>query len=235
MRWLEEHEIGLQFYGSVIPLVSAACLFDLGFAGGKERPDAQMGYLACANAQALACECGNVGAGAGATVGKYLGFENSMKAGLGLASVVLGDLVVTAVVAVNALGSVIDRKASKILAGTLDPRQPTPTLIDPYEALSLLSQVPAGNTTIGCILTNAEVTKSQATNIANATHDGYARAIEPVHTSNDGDTVFVLSSAQVAGNADVVSALSALAMERAIHNSCLEAKAVGACLASRNL
>jgi L-aminopeptidase/D-esterase-like protein len=136
-------------------------------------------------------------------------------------------MVISAVVAVNAAGNVFDRRTGRFLAGTLDPTQPEPVIIDPVAALALMQQEsntqPPLNTTIGCVMTNACLSKAQASRVATMTHDGYARAIEPVHTSNDGDVVFVLATKEREANPDIVGIYAALVMEYAIHDAVLQA------------
>jgi L-aminopeptidase/D-esterase-like protein len=246
MRWLSENNIGLRFAGSVIPIVTGACLFDLMLGDANTRPDDKWGYLACQNAASNHAGenqiiTGNVGAGTGASVGKMLGADLAMKAGLGAASISLKNLTVTALAAVNAAGNVFSNQRSEMIAGTRNPMQPN-QILDPYDAL--LAQIQASdryananlqtdndqsdaqartNTTIACVLTNAIVDKAQATRIAGMAHDGYARSIDPVHTSSDGDTVFVMAGNLVEANPDMVGILAARAMEAAIVNAAMDA------------
>ncbi|MCL2757171.1 MAG: P1 family peptidase, partial [Coriobacteriia bacterium] len=221
VRLLEERGIGLSFSNRTVPIVVGASLFDLEVGDGKVTPDPEMGYLAAKKAlSSTGCslEVGNVGAGTGATVGKMLGMGFCMKGGFGAASIAVDNLVITALVAVNALGCVYDRVANSLVAGVRSPFAPD-SLLDPYQALGFLAgmqveagmpatesatdaaemdaPIPGSNTTIGCILTNAKLTKTQANRIALVSHDGYARAIEPVHTSFDGDAIFCLSHGDV--------------------------------------
>jgi L-aminopeptidase/D-esterase-like protein len=229
MRYLEEQGAGLTFANVTVPLVVGASLFDL-LGDSAARPDTAMGYAACENAgRALAV--GRVGAGRGATVGKLLGPASAMPGGLGACSFVSGELLVTALVAVNALGNIYDASSGRALAGTLDPLSESVQIIDPLQAFALISSAPAehrgatraeemgGNTTLGCILTNADLSKAQATRVAMMAHDGYARAIHPVHTSNDGDVIFCMAHGSVGAHPDLVGTLAALAMEHAIHNA----------------
>lgn len=228
MRYLEERQVGYAVGTIHVPIVCGASLFDLTVGDPSCRPDAQMGYLACANATAAPATEGNVGAGCAASVGKILGPQNAMKSGFGTASIQTDDLIVTAVVAVNALGNVIDRMTGETLAGVLDPLSDIPRILDPFEAFSLLMKEEhdafSGNTTIGCVITNAQLTKAQATKIASMTHDAYARTIDPVHTSNDGDTIFVLSTDCVPFPQDIVGIYAVAAMEQAIQTAVLGAE-----------
>jgi L-aminopeptidase/D-esterase-like protein len=228
MRWLAERRQGFGVGGAVVPLVCGASLFDLSVGDETAYPDADAGYRACADA-AGTVTVGNVGAGTGASVGKLLGWHLAMKCGFGAASICLDGLVVTALVALNAVGTVYDRSTGRLLAGVRDPDDERSILGIPQtlQALSLQGQAPspATNTTIGCMLTNAALTKAQAAHVADMAHDGYARAIEPVHTGLDGDTVFVLSTTTAAAPPDLTGTLSAAAMEAAIHNAALSAQA----------
>ena len=189
MRYLEERGIGARFGGHTIPIVPAAILFDLPVGDGKIRPDANCGYLAAKNATTDAVAEGNVGAGAGATIGKLAGRERAMKAGIGSAEVQLRDgIIVAAIVAVNAVGDIVDPATGKVIAGmrTEDGKglADVRTLLRSRPALRQpqAGDLPAMNTTLGIVATNATLTKTQATRVAQIAHDGFARAIVPVHT-----------------------------------------------------
>lgn len=250
MRWLEEQQIGLKFAGQCIPIVSAACIFDLPVGDPTVRPDADWGYRAAANARHR-ISTGNVGAGTGATVGKMLGAEFAMKAGQGAASLSVGELVITAVAVANAIGNIYSGQRSRMVAGVRDPERPL-SILDPYQALftQAMAEMPEkesplltegeaaaarANTTISCLMTNAQLNKAQATRVASMAHDGYARSIEPVHTANDGDTVFVMASNQIQANPDLVGILAARVMEAAIINAALDAEGAYGLPASRDL
>jgi L-aminopeptidase/D-esterase-like protein len=276
MRWLAERGVGFSTGGFTVPIVCGACLFDLSVGDGKTRPDAAFGYSACENATGLVT-VGNVGAGTGASVGKLLGERFAMKSGLGAASVTLGELVVTALVAVNALGNVCDPETGRPLAGVRDPQAPG-SILDPTQALLMAfaaggdenTEAPpaatatdtppaattpsapptangdtpnptppatgaCANTTIGCVLTNGVLTKAQAAHVADMTHDGYARAIEPVHTDFDGDAVFVLSTATVPGSSSLIGMLAASVMEAAIGDAARSATAAYGLPSARDL
>jgi L-aminopeptidase/D-esterase-like protein len=225
MRWLAEQDLGFRVGAATVPIVCGACIFDLGIGASSAHPDAEDGYAACENAT-TAVTTGNVGAGTGASVGKLLGESFAMKSGFGAASARFGELIVTAVVTVNALGHVFDRSTGQMLAGTRDP-QAQSSILDPYQAFSLIlgagagAEVPAHgeNTTIGCVLTNGILAKAQATRVADMTHDGFARAIEPAHTGFDGDAMFALSTATIPTTPDLLGALGALVTEAAIHDA----------------
>lgn len=196
MRWLYERKLGFPTAVVPVPIVPAAVLFDLGV-GTVAWPDATQGYAACEAAQQAALSWGQVGAGTGATVGKLLGMSAASSGGIGVASLTLPDsTVVAAVVAVNALGHIIDPSTNQIIAG---PRQPDGSFADSVQLLlePPLSIVPtpgiAENTTIGCVITTARLDKAGCQRLASIAHDGLARTIRPVHTQFDGDTLFALA------------------------------------------
>ncbi|MFA7527409.1 MAG: P1 family peptidase [Ottowia sp.] len=199
MRWLEEHDIGLRLgdqRGQLVPIVPAAVLMDLHLGDARIRPGADAGYAACAAASDEAVRQGSIGAGAGATVGKLFGPGCAMKGGLGSASVSLGEVTVGALVAVNALGDVVDPGTGQPIAGARRDdgkglRNSTQSALAGDEPWNLLV---GSNTTIGVIATDAPLSKARATRLAGAGHDGLARAIRPVHTISDGDTLFALAT-----------------------------------------
>ncbi len=226
VKWLDEHHIGYPVGAAgVVPIVPSAILIDLWFGGDpKIRPGADCGYRAAEAATASPVQEGNVGAGAGATVGKSFGVTANgnggpMKAGIGSAAIRYPNgLVVAAIVAVNAFGDVIDPESGAVVAGV---RGQDGKLAD---ARKRLRQGPpaAGrggeNTTIGVVATNARLTKVQAQKVAQMAHDGYARAISPIHTPYDGDTIFSLATGTWTGQADygTIGALAAEVMADAI-------------------
>ena len=240
VRWLEEHNIGWPAGPSKVPIVPAAVLFDLGVGGNPTiRPTADCGYKAAEAATTGAVPEGSVGAGAGATVGKLGGAGRSTKSGIGTASITLPNgLVVAALVAVNAVGDIVDPATGKIVAGV---RNPDNTFADARKILrsGASAQPPrAGeNTTIGLVATNAKLTKSQATRMALMADDGYARAISPAHTNGDGDTIFSLATGRWNGTADitVIGALAAEAMADAVVRAATEATGVAGIPAARDL
>lgn len=216
MRYLEERNVGHDMGFVKVPIVCGASLFDLGVGDCKCRPDEQMGYQACLNVKSK-IEQGNVGAGTGASVGKLMGMQHAMKSGIGVYGVQVNDLQVAAIVAVNACGNVIDEASGEQLAGIyMDER------ILSTEAVllnHLEKQLPQGNTTIGCVVTNAKLDKAQCTKIASITHNGYARAIRPVHTMSDGDTIFVTASGKIEVQPDIVGVLATDCMAKAINQA----------------
>jgi L-aminopeptidase/D-esterase-like protein len=214
MRWLEEHGVGFDVGVARVPIVPAAILFDLAVGDARIRPSAECGYRAAQAATTERVVEGSVGAGAGATVGKARGMARAMKAGIGSAAVTRADgLVVAALAAVNAYGDVIDPATGVVVAGvrTEDGR-----------GLADLRRLVRGgepitgrfneNTTLVVVATNATLTKAQATKVAQAAHDGIARAVWPAHTPNDGDTVFALSTGARPQPDDLV-AIGALAAD----------------------
>ena len=208
MRYLEEHKVGFAFGGAYVPIVPGAVLFDLPV-GGKPliRPDASCGYAAATAATNGPVAEGSVGAGAGATVGKYGGAGRAMKSGIGTASITMSNgLIVAALVAVNAAGDVIDPSNGKVVAGRL--AADSNTFLDARQLLRngvTSTQKPGENTTLGLIVTNAKITKAQGRKIADMAHDGFARAIAPAHTLNDGDTIFAMGTGAFTGNADLTT------------------------------
>ena len=238
MSWFSKRNIGFSFAGACIPIVCGASIFDLSVGSASRFPDREMGYAAC-EAATTSITTGNVGAGIGASVGKILGAELSMKSGLGCASLQLNDLIVTALVVVNAVGNIFDRKRNETIAGVIHPYNKT-SIIDPYEAFSLMLQASAeqsaipSNTTVSCVMTNGIVTKSQANHVADMVHDAYARSIEPVHTGFDGDTAFLLSSATIQSSPDLIGILATLVMESAIHDAIHAASSAYGLMSSRD-
>jgi len=241
VRWLDERGTGSKTATGRVPIVPAAVLIDL-WVGGKPqvRPGADCGYRAAASATRRPVAQGSVGAGAGATVGKLLGRDHAMKGGLGSASAVLRNgLRVAAIVAVNPLGDVIDPHRGAVIAGA---RTNDGSLADARRLLrsgaaTVLSSAAAENTTIAVVATNARLTASEATRVAEMADAGYPRAIAPVHTIADGDTVFTLATGAWRGAADVttVGALAADLVADAIVRAIREATSVAGVPAVRDL
>lgn len=223
-RYLEERGIGFDVGVTRVPLVSQSCLFDLGVGKMEVRPDAAMAYRACELARTAPPEEGNVGAGIGCSVGKYRGMERAMKAGFGTYALQAGVLKVGALVAVNALGDVFDH--GKAIAGLLNEENTalSSTLDELLRDADAAAPLPGGNTTLGIIVTNAALTKTQLTKVAGMTHNGYARAICPVHTMADGDSIYALSTGTVPGEVNLIGCMAAQAMERAIVRAVRRAK-----------
>ena len=228
VRWLEEHGVGLDVGVGRLPLVPAAVLFDLHVGDMKVRPDAVAGYAAC---NAATCEPpaeGNVGAGAGAVVGKMFGLQHAMKGGVGTASVTVAGVTVGALIACNAVGDVVDPDTGRPLAGAraadgLTLRDTRHALLRGEPPHPLLA---GSNTTIGVIATDARLTKVQAQRLAVAGHDGLARSINPVHTMSDGDTLFTLATGHVPHHPGmmVLATMAAEAVARATVRAVLAAR-----------
>lgn len=226
MRFLEERNIGLPVGSAVVPLVVAACIFDLA-CGDNVRPDAAMGYAACEAAESRApFEEGNHGVGTGATVGKLLNGQGMMKSGLGTCAIELGEFQIGAVVAVNALGDVLDEHGN-ILAGLrtsdgigfADTRK---MMLNHYEDL-LPILAGAGdattNTTIGAVIMNGKFNKTQLKKIAALASNGLVRAVRPVNTTADGDSIFALSVGDVNFDLNLAGSAAAYVVEQAIRRA----------------
>jgi len=243
MRYLEEKGVGYKTSAGVVPIVPAAVIFDLPFGGNpKVRPTADCGYRAATDATNGPVREGNVGVGAGATVGK-LGraddHRTPMKAGVGTASITLpSGLIVSAIVAVNAVGDIIDPASGKVVAGV---RNSNGTLADARAMLrggALVASPRAGeNTTIAVVATNARLTKTQAGRFALMADDGLARAIAPSHTQGDGDTVFGLATGTWDGAVEMttIGALAADVLAEAIVRAATQADSLGGLASARQI
>jgi L-aminopeptidase/D-esterase-like protein len=244
VRYLEERNIGWSVGTSgVVPIVPSAVVFDLWFGGDpKIRPTADCGYRAAQSASDAVVAEGNVGAGAGATLGKVAGRERAMKGGVGSAAIRLPNgLAVGALVAVNAVGDIIDPATGQVVAGvrTADGK----SLADARRLLrdgSLLRAVTlraTENTTIAVVATNARLTKLEVNRVALMADDGLARTIVPSHTIGDGDTVFALATGRWTGEADasIIGALAAEALSEAIVRAASRTSGLGGLPSARDL
>ena len=239
VRFLEERGVGWQTSAGRVPIVAGAILFDLGIGGNpKIRPTADCGYRAAAAATDRAVDEGSIGAGAGATVGKFGGGQ-SMKAGIGSAAITLPDgLIVAAIVAVNAAGDIINPANGSVVAGVRDADG---RLADARRILrsgQIAAKPGAGeNTTLGVVATNARLSKADANRMALMADDGYARAIYPSHTQGDGDTIFALATGRWNGSANIttIGALAAEAVAQAIVRAATQATSVAGIPAARDL
>jgi L-aminopeptidase/D-esterase-like protein len=217
MKYLEEKGIGFDTGVAKVPIVSSAVLFDLGIGSSKIRPDKEMGYRACLKSEDNSkYKDGNIGAGAGATIGKIAGPAFSMKGGLGTFALQVGDLKIGALVAVNCLGDVYEN--GKIIGGALSADKKSfinteKIMIDKYNKSNNLF---SGNTTIGVVITNAKLNKSEAKKIASMAHNGYGRAIRPAHTMFDGDTIFIMSTCSVECDLSTLGSLASIVIEKSI-------------------
>ena len=232
--YLEENGIGIEFGGATIPIVPAAILFDLGLVTHRVRLDASAGYAACEaalNGDGSDVAEGSVGAGTGATVAKLLGRDRCVKGGIGTASVDLGGgVIVGAIVAVNAVGGVVDPDTGRVVAGPLD--DDGATMLDSMQLITspgfeTARARPGENTTIGVVATNAKLNKAQANKLASAAHDGLALAVRPAHLMSDGDTIFALATGQVDADMNRLCAAAVLCVSRAIVRGVQAANGLG--------
>lgn len=213
MRYLEERDIGYETPAAKVPIVPAAILYDLGIGDDPSvRPTADCGYRAAQNASDDPVIEGSVGAGSGATVGKLGGPQRAMKGGLGTSAVELpGGVLVAALMAVNAVGDILNPDTGAIIAGVR-----TPDGLGFANAHKVLQefnteQPPHVNTTIGVVATNASLNKTQLALVARMAHDGIARAVRPSHTPSDGDAIFVIATGQIRNSISLLQIGSAAA------------------------
>ena len=228
MRYLEEQKIGFNTGVAKVPIVPAAILYDLALGRADRRPDAEMGYQAAAAATSEAPAEGNVGAGAGAALGRMLGLDRAMKGGIGTASMDIGGgVIVGALVAVNAFGDVVDPQTGAILAGARSRKKSlqlgdpgyfgdTLKLMKSLYGRTVMNFIGHANTVIGVVATNAKFNKAEITKVAQMAQDGIARSIRPAHTMLDGDTLFALSTGGRRGDVSTVGAFAAEVMAQAI-------------------
>ena len=220
MRYLEEHGIGYETGFAKVPLVLQSCIYDLGIGRADIRPDAAMGYAACVDAEKNHPISGIIGGGCGASVGKICGRENATKTGLGIYAVSDGDLMVAAVVVLNALGDIYDPSTGTQIAG---PRKPDESgFYDSREEFYKLIQQTdlftgkGGNTTISAIITNGRFSKAELNKLASMTRCAYARCINPVGTMADGDSIYAASIGNVPADLNMTGTLAAEVMAEAI-------------------
>ena len=240
MKFLEERGIGYDVGVAKVPIVPAAILFDLNVGDAKIRPDAIAGYQACNNASDKLVREGNVGAGAGATVGKLFGMSRAMKSGIGTASIKLpGGITVGAIVAVNAVGDIFEPSNGKLLAGVRSPDGKK--LLGTMKAIARGEELPpllgGMNTTIGVVAVDVKLDKAQCQKVAQMAHDGLARTINPVHTMYDGDTIFALSTGESAAtvNVTLLGALAAEVMAQAVIRAIKTAESIPGLPSSKDL
>ena len=226
MTYLEEQGIGYDTGYALVPLVAQSDIYDLSVGDPSVRPDPDMGYEAAKKAlEAPNYQDGNFGAGCGASVGKIAGMDYAMKTGIGSYAVQIGDLKIGAIVVLNALGDVYDWRTGEQIAGFLteDKTSLRSTMEQMSSSIEAKDNKFTGNTTLAVVVTNANFNKSQLCKIAGMAHDGYARSINPVHTSADGDSIYAVSVGDVVADQDLVGALGAEvvseAIVRAVYNS----------------
>lgn len=223
MRYLEENQIGFKTQNDVIvPIVPAAILFDLAIGRSDIRPNAEMGYAACQSATGTNAEQGTIGAGTGCRVGSGMGNDFATKGGIGTASIDLGDgLIVAALIAVNAVGDVVD-ESGQIIAGMRQPpegNQFAGSLNMMRVTARMVDTTSDGNTVIGVVATNAKLTKEHVNKVAQMAQDGIAQAIRPAHTMFDGDTLFALATGQIPANVNAIGAFAAEVVAKSIRNA----------------
>ena len=215
---LESQKIGYKTPFALVPIVPGAVIFDLNIGNGKIRPGKEQGRIAVKEARFNNSQSGTIGAGTGATVGKWAGLDCAMKGGLGVSEMQYGDLKVAAVLVVNSVGDIIDRNGN-IIAGAQKQRkflaQDNPKKRWEEPALG-----PAENTVLCAVLTNAALTKQQANYLAGRAHFGIAKRIIPSHTSYDGDIAFVMAGNEVESTIDLLAAVTIKAVEEAILKCC---------------
>ena len=224
MNYLEAMGVGFDVGVARVPIVCGAVLFDLAVGDLDIRPDKEMGYLAVKKAS-TEIFTGNIGAGCGATVGKLRGFDTVMKGGTGYIELCIeSGLKVGVYVCVNACGEVYE--GEKILAGALNDDKSE--IISSHRLMleGAESMLAGKNTTIGCILTNAILNKTECNKVAEVAHNGYALSIRPIHTSMDGDTIFTLASGIAKANLDTVCYLAQEAMRLAVIDAIKSAESV---------
>jgi L-aminopeptidase/D-esterase-like protein len=221
MHYLEEKKIGFNTGTAKVPIVPSAILYDLNIGHASARPDSAMGYFAASQASSAPPAEGNIGAGTGASVGKMRGMKYAMKSGIGTWSANINGVIIGALVAVNAIGDVIDPKTGTKIAGLRSG--PTLDWMKKNQSRSAVKS----NTVIGAVATNAKLTKAEATKVAQMAQDGLAQSIRPAHTMLDGDTIFALATGEKKADVSMVGAVAAEAMAEAILRAVKMAKPAG--------
>ena len=218
MEYLEERNIGFDVGVTKVPLVCQSSLFDLMIGSSTSRPTKAMAYEACLNATNLKIESGSIGAGTGCTIGKILGPEYAMKSGIAYHAYQVGNIKVGAIVALNALGDVYDSQTGQQVAGlqneTKNGLRSSEDVL--FEMMENPTNLFNGNTTLGIIVTNCYFSKAELCKLAGMTQNAYARAIKPVHTTADGDSIYAVSTGKQIGDINAVGSLAIKAMEAAI-------------------
>ena len=248
MQFLEENKVGVNTGVAKVPIVPSAILFDLAIGSSDIRPDKEMGYKACINASSKAPKQGNYGVGTGATVGKIFGMGQSMKSGVGMAGINLGGgLLISAIVAVNAFGDVIDPKSGKIVAGARSMKKgplklgskfyfaDTLEIMKSFVGKTVLTFASKQNTVIGVVVTNANLTKEETNKVAQMAQNGLALSIRPAHTMLDGDTIFVMATGKRKADVNLVGAYAAEVVSHAILNAVKYSESVNGLPGLKNL
>jgi len=247
MKFLEENGIGFNTGVARVPIVPAAVLFDLSLGRADIRPNAEMGFIACKNATSTPPLEGNFGAGTGASVGKIFGMSQAMKSGIGTAGFNLGGgLIVSAIIAVNAFGDVIQPETGRILAGARtiqkgpiiigNESQFANTLVIMKSLIgkTVMNFAASQNTVIGTVVTNATLNKEEANKVAQMAHDGLALTIRPAHTMLDGDTLFVMATGKHKADVNIIGAFAAQAVAQAIINAVMKSEPAGGLPSARD-
>ncbi len=225
-KYLEEQNIGFDVGVAKVPIVTGAVLFDLAVGNPKCRPNIEMGYEACKNANDKELKQGNYGAGCGATIGKIKGPNFAMKGGIGSHSIKLDNgLVVSALIAVNAFGDVYED--GKVIAGVLNDDKTE--VLNSYELMK--NGINKGgfnidNTTIGIVVTNAKLDKAGCKKVSQMAHNGYAKSIFPIHTPHDGDTIFTMATGEIESDITLLGSLAAEVVEKSVINAIKNAENV---------
>ena len=238
MKYLEEHDIGFDVGVTKVPLVVQSDLFDLTVGDTFVRPDREMGYKAAQHAlEDPNYRDGNYGAGCGATVGKLEGMEGCMKSGIGSYGVQCGGLRMGAIVAVNSLGDIFDHRSGEKIAGLRDAKTGEFKSVEEimYSNLEVVDNKFTGNTSIGVIITNAKLNKTELTKVASMAQNGYARAIRPVHTSADGDSIYAVSAGDFEADRDIIGTLAAEVMAEAIKKAVFSAESAYGFIAAKDM
>jgi len=239
MRYLEEHKFGFDVRVAHVPIVPSAILFDLEVGDSRVRPDAAMGYRACQKATSPMLAQGNIGAGAGASVGKLFGIKHAMKSGIGTASMHLGGgVVIGAIIAVNAFGDIVDPATHQLIAGVHNGKGGlTDTLasMQTFKGPTKLRLASMHNTVIGVVATNAKLTKESVNKVAQTAHNGLARTIRPAHTMFDGDTIFALSTQHKSADINILASFAPEVVAHAIFNAVATAEEAGGLPSARSL
>ena len=240
MRYLEEKKIGFNAGIVKVPIVPSAILFDLALGRSDVRPDAAMGYQACLNASSQTPEQGNIGAGIGASIGKIFGMRQAMKSGIGTSSIDLGGgLLVAAIVAVNAFGDIVQTHTNVIIAGARSLQKGpivlgtknifanTMEIMKSLIGKTVLNFATKANTTIGVVVTNANLNKEEANKVAQMAQNGVAFSIRPAHTMLDGDTIFVMATGKHKADVSLIGAYAAEVVAQSIINAVMAARPIG--------
>jgi L-aminopeptidase/D-esterase-like protein len=226
MRYLEEKGIGYKTPFGVVPIVPAAVIYDLNIGSSKVRPNAENAYQACLNATSNLNQQGSIGAGTGATIGKWAGISKAMKGGLGICTIEFGEIMIHAVSVVNPVGDVID-STGKIIAGAIDDDGKFIAEGNMTKRWHKTEMSISENTVLSVVLTNSKLNKLEANILSRRAQNGLARAIIPTSTSFDGDIIFSLASGQIKGEPDLIYELATEALRQAIISGVENAESLG--------